>query len=212
MLDFGAGSGGLVHGLRAIGVETDGVEPSATGRELARSLFDVDLIPSLELCSHRRYGAVTLLHVLEHVPDPRAELKALGAVMTPSGIVFIEVPHAGSAGMWLPSRRRAILDPPAHLHHFTPRTLRALLENAGYEVLDVQLFNVAPVERLLAWRAVGREAPGAVGGAGVDAVTRSRTTSTRSARAAWAKVLEVLRTLLQGPKFQVIAKPARPPS
>ncbi len=156
LLDFGAGSGGLVHGARAIGIEADGVEPSATGRALAQRLYGVELMPSLPADSQNRYGIIAMLHVLEHVPDPLADLETLRPLLTPSGIVFIEAPHAGSADMWLPSRRRAILDPPAHLHHFTPRTLRTLLENAGYDVLHVQLFNAAPVERVLAWRGAHR--------------------------------------------------------
>ena len=209
LLDFGAGSGGLVRGLRDMGLEADGVEPSTAGRGLARSLFEVDLMPSLEERSRRRYRAIILLHVLEHLPEPRADLEQLRALLMPNGVVFIEVPHAGSAEMWLPSRRRAILDPPAHLHHFTPRTLRTLLESASYEVLDVRLFNVAPVERILSWRAARRESPDSVAGAGSEAVSRPRATSTRSAQAAWAKLLGALRSRVQGHIFQMIATPVR---
>jgi hypothetical protein len=209
LLDYGAGSGGLVHGAREIGVEADGVEPSATARELARTLYGVDLMPGLEACTHRRYGAITLLHVLEHVADPLGDLRALGSLLEPDAAVLIEVPHAGSADMWLPSRRRMILDPPAHLHHFTPKTLRTLLENAGYDVLDVRLFNADPVERVLAWRAArrGRRAPAT--SAGSDAVTEPSATPARTARTLWSGALGAVRSVLPGDRFQAIAGLAR---
>ena len=208
MLDFGAGSGGLVHGLRSIGIDAEGVEPSAAGRALARDLYGIDLMPSLDDVSHSRYDAVILLHVLEHIPDPRADLEALGARLTPNGVAFIEVPHAGSVEMWLPSRRRGILDPPAHLHHFTPKTLRALLENAGYEVLDVRLFNAAPIERVLAWRAAHLASRTALPSPESVAVTKPRAAPAGS-RAASMKALAALRRIVQGHKFQVMARPAR---
>jgi SAM-dependent methyltransferase len=208
ILDFGAGSGGLVHGLRSIGIDAEGVEPSAAGRALARDLYGIDLMPSLDDVSHSRYGAVILLHVLEHIPDPRADLEALGARLTPNGVAFIEVPHAGSVEMWLPSRRRAILDPPAHLHHFTPKTVRTLLGNAGYEVLDMRLFNAAPVERVLAWRAAHRASRTTRPSPESVAVTEPRAAPARS-RAASMKALAALRRMVQGHKFQVMARPAR---
>jgi SAM-dependent methyltransferase len=209
LLDYGAGSGGLVHGARQLGVEADGVEPSATARELARSLYGVDLVPSLEECSHRSYGAITLLHVLEHVVDPLADLRALGSLLEPDGALLIEVPHAGSADMWVPSRRRMILDPPAHLHHFTPKTLRTLLEHAGYAVLDLRLFNAAAVERVLAWRSAHRRPRGPARDAASEAVSESSGRSTQPARTLWSRALASVRSALPGDRFQVIAGRAR---
>jgi SAM-dependent methyltransferase len=206
VLDLGAGSGGFVHGARAMGIEADGVEPSTIGRTLARRLYGIELMPRVENASDRRYAAITLIHVLEHVPDPRADLEALGSMLTPNGVVFIEVPHAGSAEMWLRSRRRVILQPPAHLHHFTPKTLHALLENASYDVLGERLFNAAPVERALAWRAQHR---GSHGRLGTSASSTASSGSSRFARTLGRRALAALQPVLAGYKFQVVARPIR---
>jgi SAM-dependent methyltransferase len=152
VLDFGAGEGQLVRALRDAGVDADGVEPSPAARANALRELDVELRADLAELPARRFGAATLLHSLEHVDDPAATLARLRGVLAPGAAIYVEVPHAGSADMWLPRSRQMILDLPVHLHHFTPRTLAPLVERAGFDVVTTQLFNARPVELALALR------------------------------------------------------------
>ncbi len=50
-----------------------------------------------------RYDAIFFSHVLEHVIDPVVALRALGALLTPTGRLFVAVPNAEA-----PSRRIAV--------------------------------------------------------------------------------------------------------
>jgi SAM-dependent methyltransferase len=208
ILDFGAGTGHLVHAVRALGVPIDGVEPSSTARTLARDLYGIDLMSNLP-DAQARYGAVTLIHVLEHLPDPVAELKRLRPHMTTDGVIFIEVPHAGSADLWLPARRRLILDLPVHLHHFTPKTLGAVLAKAGYAQLEVRLFNPYPIERILAWRAAPTEPASVAAGADSHTRTAPRSSGGQAIRALWRRVLASARSAFPGGHFRVLARTHR---
>jgi SAM-dependent methyltransferase len=213
ILDFGAGTGGLVRALRDAGHRADGVEPSSAGRALALEMYGVDLLPALPRQPGTRYSAVTALHVLEHVRHPIRELVAIRSVLTPGGTLVVEVPHAGSADCWIPSRRRAILDLPAHIHHFTPRTLRLTLLRAGFTVREVRLFNSALVEKALALRA------GSTPSRGGRPHPRSRPTGVRRRRLAgptvlrlvWRGILSASRSALPGAHFRVVASPAAAP-
>ena len=209
ILDFGAGPGHLVNAARHMGVPMEGIEPSQRARALARELYGLELRPSLPPPGELAVGAVTALHVLEHVRDPVADLRRLRSLSAPGGVIFIEVPHAGAVDMRVPSRRRLILDLPAHLHHFTPESLNGVVARAGWNVVDVRLFNSSIVESLLALRSrrarheVEPSRAAHAGEARPDDIFGS------NARALWSRLLARGRTAFPGPKFQLIARAGR---
>jgi SAM-dependent methyltransferase len=211
VLDCGAGEGHLVHALRAMGVHTCGVEPSAAGRAAARRRYGLELHARVSEVSGR-FDLVTLVHVLEHVTDPVALLRDLAPRLRPNGVLFIEVPHAGSVDMWRPRRRREILDLPFHLYHFVPVTLSRIVERAGLHVVKVYLFNPGIVEWALGmkarWTAIaaGRSVDiGQRAGAG-DPVGEP---PMRPPLSLWAhRTLPWLRRHFPGPKFRLLAAAA----
>lgn len=207
VLDFGAGEGHLVAALQARGIEARGVEPAAAARAAAASR-GIHLCAAIDELNGRRFAAATLVHSLEHVGDPAATLRALRRILAPHGSVFIEVPHFGSADMWLSRhRRRAIVDLPLHLHHFEPHTLDQVARAAGFSRTALIVFNPTLVEQLLALRA--RHAPATE--APVTSAGTVRTAPTPSLRAARDRpaaagitadqLLGALRRRLPGPKF-----------
>lgn len=201
VLDFGAGEGHLVRALRDAGIPAQGVEPSAPAQEAALRDQGVGLLESLDDVPGP-FSTITLLHSLEHVEDPLATLVALRSVMTAGGSMFIEVPHARSADMWIPSSRRAILDLPAHLHHFTPETLGALAERAELSVAAVRLFNPRPVETALRRREMRQATRVAQHAAGsVDRPCPRRPAANLAERA-----LAALRAALPGSTFRLVAR------
>jgi SAM-dependent methyltransferase len=210
ILDFGAGTGYLVAGMRSLGIDADGVEPSAPAHELARERYGVELRRERPDPAERRYAAVTMVHVLEHLRDPVGQLREVATSLEADGTVFIEVPHAGSLRTLPHQLKESVLDLPVHLFHFTPATLGTVLNAAGYELTEVRLFNSWIVERVLARRASGppqatdptREA--APAGA---ARTDSHPARPSALRSAWQGGLAGLRRIVPGEKFQALARP-----
>ena len=208
VLDFGAGEGHLVNALREMGLAAEGIETSPSGRAAARRMYGLELraeVPA-DLCG--QFQLVTLIHSLEHVADPVRTLTELRAAVEPGGMVFIEVPHAGSVDMWWPPRRREILDLPVHLYHFVPGTLVRIVERAGLRVVVLRLSNPDILEWALKKRARWRnvELTGEGIAAGMEVGWSPSNTAPGSVRSLWAsRVLPWVRRRFPGGKLQLLA-------
>jgi 2-polyprenyl-3-methyl-5-hydroxy-6-metoxy-1,4-benzoquinol methylase len=70
VLDFGAGEGHFVSALRELGSAAEGIETSPAGRAAARQLHGVELRAEISGAQGDQFQLITLVHSLEHVPDP----------------------------------------------------------------------------------------------------------------------------------------------
>lgn len=130
MLDLGCGNGAM---LRSFSQQMPGW--SLAGNELGdRYRNEIEAIPGVESLYIGEpesvpgaFDAITMLHVLEHVPDPVAYLRRLIAKLAPGGRIVVEVPDHRQTAFDL-----AVAD---HCTHFSLDTLRAVFEAAGLEVI-----------------------------------------------------------------------------
>ena len=87
------------------------------------------------------FRIVTMKHVLEHTPHPRAALREVRRVLQPGGAVFIAIPHAGYGKARRAPRSSRYYLPAAHgrehFVYYTPATLTRLLEQEGFRVQAV---------------------------------------------------------------------------
>ena len=86
LLDVGSHVGVFVEVAGGMGWQAEGVEPSRWAAELARSrglAVTCGTLDDLE-AGHESYDLVTLWDVIEHLPDPLAELRRLGALVGPA--------------------------------------------------------------------------------------------------------------------------------
>ncbi|MEU6672009.1 class I SAM-dependent methyltransferase [Streptomyces sp. NPDC046727] len=82
-----------------------------------------------------RYDVVTMFHHLEHVPDPRAELRAALTVLRTGGHLVVEVPDPRCAFARLLGRWWLPYGQPRHLHLLPLANLRAELRALGCTIL-----------------------------------------------------------------------------
>lgn len=99
LLDFGCGDGAF---LKAVSKQT----ATSCGVELQKNYIQ-DLNSIGIMCVNDTKGlpdnsfdVITLFHVLEHLPDPKATLTELIRVARPNAKFIIEVPHANDFLIW----------------------------------------------------------------------------------------------------------------
>lgn len=139
LLDIGCYTGVFLDLARQRGWQTAGVEPSrwAAARAQAKGLT-VHSTPFHQLSALReRFDLVTLWDVIEHLPDPLADLRAAYQLLRPGGVLGVSTMNAGSffakwAGPQWPWYMHM------HLYYFTPGTLARMLQAAGFEILAVE--------------------------------------------------------------------------
>lgn len=75
-----------------------------------------------------RYDVMTLIHCLEHVPDPKAFLERLRALLEPGGSLFIQVPDTEINPFDL-----MVAD---HASHFSKSILQQIVADAGFDIVQ----------------------------------------------------------------------------
>jgi 2-polyprenyl-3-methyl-5-hydroxy-6-metoxy-1,4-benzoquinol methylase len=138
VLDVGTGYGFFLEALEKAGYEAYGVEASAHAAEQARRRTRAEVVqqgaeePFPFPGDH--FDAVTLLDVIEHLPDYPAALASCRRCLRPGGRLFVITLNAHSLARPLLGKRWAWYQDSTHVHMFTARRLREGLEEAGLEV------------------------------------------------------------------------------
>lgn len=163
LLDVGTGIGQFLWLARDSYSAVEGTEVSTTAIAIAKQKYGLDLFQgTIENFAGegRFFDNITLFHVLEHVPDPRAVMRICHSLLSPGGIVVVAVPNdlnslraqtrrllvrlrlKDSKGRGSVGLARIRLDgsiDEIHLSHFTPGVLQELLRATGFTVVSSTL-------------------------------------------------------------------------
>lgn len=134
LLDVGCGAGAWLAAMQARGWEVHGVDfdpqavaaAQAHGLPVALGSLEAQALPSAS------FDAVTLNHVVEHLPDPVSTLRECHRVLRPGGQLVVSTPNGTSLGHRLLGRSWRGLEPPRHLHVFNFPALESALRQAGF--------------------------------------------------------------------------------
>jgi len=143
LLDVGCGDGRFLVAMRELGWRGVGIETDPVAANLARERSGCTIhegeLDGSDL-PEGSFGLVSLVHVIEHVADPRGLLAEVRRLLAPEGCVYIVAPNAGSweaalfRSCWYP------LDLPRHYWGFNPHTLSRLLETNGFDTPSIRHF------------------------------------------------------------------------
>lgn len=128
ILDIGASTGVLLEAFHnAFGAAVTGVEPGDAYRQHAEAR-GIAMFASVEALLEEnppRFDLISMIHVLEHLPDPVGMLRMIRTdLLKESGILLLEVPNFYAHDSY----------ELAHLACYTPHTLQMVLREAGYHV------------------------------------------------------------------------------
>lgn len=159
LLDVGCGDGARLPVLARLGWSTEGIDPDPKAVERARALGRAVRVGTLDAEPiGPDYDAVTLSHVIEHVPDPVATLEACRHALRPGGQLVIATPNLASLGHRRFGARWRGLEPPRHLHVFDRTSLARTVSGAGFEVRAC--FTTARIASVIARESLAPERSG----------------------------------------------------
>jgi SAM-dependent methyltransferase len=157
VLDVGAGTGGFVQKARKAGFDAWGVEPSDLFRKAAPDDVRQFILPGTihDVPSHRRFDAVVLGAVIEHLTDPIDVVRRASTLLRPGGLLYVDTQNEdGVYGVlfdlyarWRSFRigervalRLAPTFRPFHLFGFAAVTLERALRANGFEIAYRRLY------------------------------------------------------------------------
>jgi 2-polyprenyl-3-methyl-5-hydroxy-6-metoxy-1,4-benzoquinol methylase len=131
-LDIGCSTGILLQQFQArYQAQVYGIEPGNIYRQYAHSL-GLEVFSSLDELQHAglpRFNLVSMMHVLEHLPNPVEYLQNLRTqFLTPDGWLILEVPNLYAHDCF----------EVAHLISFSSHTLSQVVQKAGYRVVQLR--------------------------------------------------------------------------
>jgi 2-polyprenyl-3-methyl-5-hydroxy-6-metoxy-1,4-benzoquinol methylase len=139
ILDIGAGTGAFLETMYNAGWEVTGLEPDETARGNAQKLYGLEFQQPGELFSlQKKYDAITLWHVLEHVHDLQEYIQQFKNLLRPKGCLFIAVPNYTSYDAKVYKEFWAAWDVPRHLYHFSPASMTRLLLQHGFQLKEIR--------------------------------------------------------------------------
>lgn len=138
LLDVGCYTGVFVEIAARHGWDAWGVEPShwAVEQAQARGLHVVQGTLDAADLPEAFFDVVTLWDVIEHLVDPMAEVRRVWRLLKPGGLIVIHTMDITSPTARLLGRRWPFLME-MHLFYLSRKTLCAILEKAGFEVVKI---------------------------------------------------------------------------
>jgi SAM-dependent methyltransferase len=140
LLEVGSAYGYFLAEARDRGWRVQGVEPSAHAATEARERLGLPIHHGRLEDLPDGNGPVDVLamwDVIEHLPRPLRTLRAAATRLRPGGLLAVSTGDVASVSARLHGRDWSLLTPPWHLFYFSRRTLVAMVERAGLQVVRV---------------------------------------------------------------------------
>lgn len=167
VLEIGSYVGGFLRAATDANWDARGIDVNRHASDFARSKGCSVTECAIEAYSPRRtYDVVALWNCFDQLADSKAVLGIVRTLLEPGGVIAIRVPNGAFFAKHV--RRPHLLSRAVlawnnmatfpYRYGFTPGSLRLLLENSGYRVLDVTADTLVPISSgWTRWWAVGEE-------------------------------------------------------
>ncbi len=131
MLDVGCGNGSTLRTFHSLFPDWDlaGFDITTHSESIVRAIPGVrDFFSGSLHTIDQRFDLITMVYVVEHLPDPRQGLQQLARLLRPGGILWVH-----TSDFWANPFDLAVVD---HSSHFMVDTLAELVQRCGFEILD----------------------------------------------------------------------------
>lgn len=142
LLDIGCNDGSIMHDLGQLGYELVGIDISEKKiRECRKKYPDFKFICK-DICNltvkdtAESFDIVTAIEVIEHIEKFAVFIDKIKCLLKPKGLLLMTTPYHGYTKnllIALAAKNNSHYNPfGGHIRFFSVKTLRALLENAGF--------------------------------------------------------------------------------
>ncbi len=141
VLDVGCGSGEFLHRMHQLGWSVTGVDFGGAAIANAKAKYGFELLHSDLIGAHfqdNSFDAITMHHVIEHVPEPVALLSEAKRVLKPGGRLVVTTPNIQSVGHSLFQDCWRGLEPPRHLQIFSLNSLGNCARQAFFKKVEMK--------------------------------------------------------------------------
>lgn len=151
VLDIGCGRGEWLELLRDHGAAATGVDLNRVFlgrcRDLDLDVVEQDGLEFLRRCKANSFGAITSLHLIEHVPNRKlvALLDEALRALRPGGVLILETPNPRNLTVGACS----FYFDPTHIRPLPPDYTRFLVEARGFVSVEVKELHPCPEEELI---------------------------------------------------------------
>lgn len=136
-LDVGCGWGALLDYGRELGFLPKGIELTRNCLDFATMQLDIPVSNAQftnSKINENSCSVISMVHVLEHLPNPKETLQKVYKTLKPGGMFCGIVPNIESLCSGKLKDDWVWLDPTHHYVHYSPGTLKKKLEEAGFTV------------------------------------------------------------------------------
>ncbi|MCS7091839.1 MAG: class I SAM-dependent methyltransferase [Patescibacteria group bacterium] len=142
ILDYGCGDSTFLAKMKALGWEVYGYDISLSAKKLfKRNIGDTNNYYSdlerLGIVNVNNLDCVTMWHVLEHLTNPKKDIKVIYKVLKRKAKLFIEVPNANSLLFIIFGKYYNWLRVPQHTIYWTSDGVKKFLRSCGFKKIDI---------------------------------------------------------------------------
>jgi len=139
LLDVGCGSGAWLLFMRGLGWQVEGLDFDENAANVARQRGLQIHCGSLDTQNFpdEYFDAITLHHVIEHMPNPVGALVECRRILKKNGKLILSTPNTASLGHRVFKQYWRGLEPPRHLYLFCPSAMKSMLALAGFDEFTI---------------------------------------------------------------------------
>ena len=140
ILEIGCMYGFFLKEANDYGFETYGIEKSKDAASYARNSLKLSVVSSdISDTSFKKesFDIIYMSHVIEHLIDPKAELKKIYQYLKPNSYLILKCPNFSSLSSKLMGKNWSWLCPPEHVYQFSPKTLSNMLISENFKIDNI---------------------------------------------------------------------------
>lgn len=145
LLDVGCGEGWILERAKARGWQVCGTEFSPRAVALCRGkgikMYAGEL--QVEQMEEKDFDVLISTETLEHIYNPREEVRKFYQLLRPGGLLYITTPNFNSYLRYLFGSNYSVIEYPEHLAYYTPKTLHRLLQESGFRKKKLQTTGIS---------------------------------------------------------------------